>query len=232
VQYSGIASDPNGFPLTWQWLYTTNGSETLIQSGTGSVTGVSFNYTANSAGSTFNWKLRVNNGKTIAETNLVVEVEAPPSPADGQTLLAGSGAITAPFVYSLDYISQSVQTIDPSSGGLAVYTFNINSLGNYVIQVLVNAPNDAANSLFINVDAEPQTPSMIWDIPFTAGFESRVVSWRGGGTFDNNQFVPKVFTLSQGAHQLIIRGREANVQLKSFAIVPLPPAPRNLRIVP
>jgi hypothetical protein len=34
VQYSGSASDPNGYPLTWQWLYSTNGSEIVVKSGT------------------------------------------------------------------------------------------------------------------------------------------------------------------------------------------------------
>jgi len=34
--------------------------------------------------------------------------------------------------------------------------------------------------------------------------------------------VPKVFSLSQGSHQLIIRGREANTQLQSITILPSP----------
>ena len=72
---------------------------------------------------------------------------------------------------------------------------------------------------------------MIWDIPLTSGFEQRVASWRGNGTDVSNQFVPKVFNLSAGQHQLIIRGREANVLLTSFAIQSLPTPPVNLRVV-
>jgi len=232
VQYSGVASDPNGYPVTWQWFYATNGLSVLAGSGTGSVASLSYNYTADTAGKTYIWTLRVNNGKASVETNLTVGVEAPPQSVDGLTFLAGAGVITAPFVYSTDSISQPLQTTDPTAGGRAAYSFTINSAANYVIQVLLNAPNDAANSLFLNIDAEPQSPSMIWDIPLTSGFEARVLSWRGSGTFDNNQYTPKVFALSQGAHQLIIRGREPDVQVARINILQLPPPPRNLRVIP
>jgi hypothetical protein len=138
-------------------------------------------------------------------------------------LAAISGVVTSPFLINGDYIYQPVETTDPASGGRAAYTFFISSAGPYMIQTTVDAPSDAANSLFVNVDAEPQAPAMIWDIlPYTTGFEQRAVSWRGNGTFDHNQFVPKVFTLSQGSHQLIIRGREANVRLRTIGIVPYP----------
>jgi hypothetical protein len=100
-----------------------------------------------------------------------------------------------------------------------------------VVQALLNAPSDAENSLWINIDAEPQDPGMIWDVPITTGFVQQTAAWRGVGTFDNNQFVPKIFTLATGAHQLIIRGREANVQLDKIWIFKLPPAPQNLRVL-
>ena len=74
---------------------------------------------------------------------------------------------------------------------------------------------------------------MAWDIlPPTTGYETRLVSWRGSGTADGNEFVPKYFVLSTGTHQLIIRGREANVQLDQFAIVKVPAPPQNLRTQP
>jgi len=45
VQYSGSASDPNGDPLTWQWLYTVDGgAEVVFQSGNGAVPAISFTY--------------------------------------------------------------------------------------------------------------------------------------------------------------------------------------------
>jgi hypothetical protein len=63
---------------------------------------------------------------------------------------------------------------------------------------------------------------MIWDLPVSSSFTNAVVSWRGNGTDGNNQFSPKVFSLSAGAHKLIIRGREANVQLGKITIIPQP----------
>lgn len=232
VQYSGTASDPNSYPITWQWLYSTNGNETLVQSGTGSVSSISFNYTTGAAGSTFVWKLRVNNGVSSSESTLSVGVEAPPPPVEGLTFLSGSGTIAAPFVYTNSSISQPLQTLDPALSGRAAYSFTITYPGNYVIQGLVNAPNTGANSFYLNIDAEPEDPTMIWDIPTTSSFEQRVVSWRGNGTDTNNQYVPKVFALTQGVHQVIIRCREANTQLQSFRILQLPPPPINLRIAP
>jgi hypothetical protein len=231
VQYSGSASDPNGYPLTWQWLYSTNGSEIVVKSGSGPVTNMSFNYTAGAAGSTFVWKLRVNNGVSSAESTLTVGVEAPPPPVEGLTFLSGAGTITAPFVYTNSSISQPLQTFDPALGGSAVYSFKITYPGNYILQGLVNAPNITANSFFLNIDAEPVSPAMIWDIPTTSNFEQRVISWRGNGSEANNQYVPKVFALTQGVHRVIIRCREADVQLKSFVILQFPPAPLNLRVV-
>jgi hypothetical protein len=128
------------------------------------------------------------------------------------------------------YISQSVAT-GVTSGGQAIYSFIITNAGIYMIQATVNAPNDGANSLYVNIDAQPQDPGMIWDIPMTSSFEQRFVSSRGNGTDTSNQFAPKYFNLSQGIHQLIIVGREANVQLQSLAILQPPPPPQNLRIL-
>jgi hypothetical protein len=151
------------------------------------------------------------------------------------TFQATSGLITAPFVVTsglagTSYISQSVET-GVANGGKAVYTFTITNAGSYVIQVLVNAASDSANSVYLNIDAQPQDPTMIWDIPITTGFEQRQVSWRGNGTSDNNQFVPQIFNLAVGTHQLIVVGREANVQLQNFMISPTLPTPQNLRII-
>jgi hypothetical protein len=231
VQYSGTASGPGGLPLTWQWIYTVNGGpETVLQSGSGTVPSVSFNYAASSAGSTYVWILRVSNGSATAQSSLTVGVEPAPM-AGGATIQASSAVISAPFVLTNGYIYEATQTTDPTTGGRAAFTFTVTNAGAYVIQALVNAASDAANSFYVNIDAEPQDPTMIWDIPITSGFEQRMVSWRGNGTDVSNQFVPKSFTLTSGQHQVIIRGREAQTELASLAIIPLPPAPMNLRVV-
>jgi hypothetical protein len=232
-QYSGSASDPSGLPLSWQWIYTINGgSEIVFQSGTGAVASVSFNYTANAAGNTCVWKLRVRNGFATAESDLTIGVEAPPVVGGGLAFPATSGTLTAPFVAANDYISQAMNT-GITDGGQAVYSFTITNAGNYVIQMSVNATSISGNSFYVNLDAQPQDPSMIWDInPVTSGFEQRLVSWRGNGSSEADQFVPKIFNLTAGMHQLIIVGREPGAQLQSLSILQMPPPPLNLHIVP
>lgn len=231
VQYSGSASDPNGLPLTWQWIYSLNGGPgTVFQSGTGSVAIVSYNYTANTAGNTYVWMLLASNGYSTAESTLTIGVEAPPPATTNLTFQAGNGVITAPFVLTNGYISQSVQSSDPTTGGQAVFTFTVTNAGTYIIQVLVNAPTDANNSVYVNVDAQPTDPTDIWDIPITSGFVQQIVSWRGNGADGNDQFVPAVFSLPAGVHQLIIRGRESNVQLQSLAILYYLAPPQGLHI--
>jgi len=235
VQYSGSASDPNGLPLSWQWIYTVNGgSEVVFSSGTGPVLNAAFNYGAGAAGSTYVWKLRVSNGNATAESTLTVGVETPPLPAGTLTFPVTAGTITAPFIVTGTgtnaYISETADT-GVTNGGQATFGFSITNAGNYVVQVSVNASTMAANSVYLNIDGTPQDPTMIWDIPLTSGFERLLAGQRGNGTFDNDQFAPKVFNLAAGTHQLIVVGREANVQMQSFSILQLPAPPQNLRVV-
>ena len=204
----------------------------VFQSGAGTVTPANFSYGTGAAGNSYVWKLRVSDGQATGESQLPVAVIAPPTVGGGVNIEAESGVITSPFVSSGGYISQAATT-DIASGGRATYSFTITNAGDYVIQVYVNAPSLTENSFYLNIDAEPQDPNMAWDIlPPSSGFENRIVSWRGNGTADANEIVPKIFNLTQGAHQLIIRGREANTQLDRFTIVNLPSPPQNLRVVP
>ena len=132
---------------------------------------------------------------------------------------ASVGVIAAPFTVAVnrEYISQATETLTPSSGGLAYYEFFVEEAGDYTITASVDVVSTSADSFFINVDAEPTTPTMIWDVQtLTDGFENRAVSWRGNGTFDNPQFDPKTWALSAGKHKLYVRGREANAKLASI----------------
>jgi hypothetical protein len=238
AQYSGSASGPNGLSLTWQWIYTINGgAEVVFQSGTGPVSGISYTYAANAAGSTYVWKLRVSNGVASAESDLTVGVEVPPPPAGSLTFQAPSGTITGTFVVTNGYIFESTDS-GITNGGQAVYPFTLTNAGSYVIQALVNAPSTAANSFYINIDAQPTEPTMVWDIPVTTGMTSELVTWRGNGVVDANspsgfdaQFSPKVFTLSAGPHQLVVVGREPNIQLQTLSLVKTLPPPQNVRIL-
>ena len=146
------------------------------------------------------------------------------------------GIIQAPFAAAslgtTNYISQTVTT-GLSGSGEAVYGFNITAAGDYVISTLVNAPSTAANSYYINIDGQPTDPTMICDVPVVSGFATQLVSWRGTGTDTNNQFAPKVFNLSSGNHELIVRGREGGLQLANINIQPytILPIPTGLHIV-
>jgi hypothetical protein len=150
-------------------------------------------------------------------------------PPGSLTFQAGSGVISSPMVVSGGYISQSVDS-GVTNGGQAVYTFTLTDQGSYIIEAVVNATDTSHNSFYVNIDGLPQDPLMIWDIIPTTGFEQQRVSWRGTGTDGSDEFVPQIFSLGPGTHQLIIVGRESNAQLQQFSIVPMPPPPSNLRI--
>jgi hypothetical protein len=142
--------------------------------------------------------------------------------AFGDKFGAAVGDIGAPFHVNADgSISQDVDTVDPTLGGSAVYTFYIANAGYYEIGASVAAPGDSANSIFVNVDSEPTTPTMIWDMTVNSGFTIQTVRWRDSAS-------PKVWMLTQGLHTLIIRGRESNAMLSQIIIGQAPNGPRNL----
>jgi hypothetical protein len=180
---------------------------------------------ANSTGAnpeTASVTLSADPGYTVGSPNtaaIAIVSNAVIPPPTTQTFAATSGAISAPFITSNGAIYQTAYT-SVTGGGQAVYTFSIATAGNYTVSALVSAPDDSSNSFWVNIDAQPADPTMIWDVPITSGFASQTVSWRGNGTTTSAQFTPKVFTLAAGTHQLIVRGREANCQLSSFTIAP------------
>ncbi len=156
---------------------------------------------------------------TVTSAAATVGVTNPP-PVNGLTFEATSGVITAPFKINGSTISQSVLTTLAASGR-AVYTFNIVAPGDYTVAAKVSAADGSQNSFFVNIDAEPTDPGMIWHIVAPVGLQTRTVSWQGSGTADSPQFVPKIFPLAAGTHQLIFRGRETNALLGAITISPV-----------
>lgn len=143
-----------------------------------------------------------------------------PPPQPGLTFAADAGIILPAFVATNHNVSQSIETANPSLGGRASYLFTVTNPGEYIVSANVNAPDDAHNSFFIDIDSEPTAPTMIWDIVrYTNGFQSRTACWRGNGTFDKPQFSPILFTLYTGIHELVIRGREVNTFLSTITIL-------------
>jgi hypothetical protein len=155
-----------------------------------------------------------------ATTNAVADTNVP-----GQFFPASAAVLTAPLVLTNDYFYLPGDQAELTNGGKAVFNFTITNTGNYVIETLVNADDESTNSFFVNIDAQPEDPDMIWDIEVTSGFEKRLVNWRGNGDSSTDQFTPKIFNLPAGAHQLVIIGRESGTLLKSLTIRPAPPQP-------
>ena len=161
-----------------------------------------------------------------ATTNAATE---PSKPADadahapGQTFPSSAAILTAPLALTNDYIYLTTEQAELPDGGKAVFNFTITNAGNYEIETLVNAPDESSNSFFVNIDGQPTDPDMIWDIELTTGFEKRLVSWRGEGDANTDQFTPKIFKLEPGMHTLVIVGREPGTLLKSLTIFPAPP---------
>jgi hypothetical protein len=143
--------------------------------------------------------------------------------AAGQSFQASTATLTAPLALTNDYIYLTTAQAELPDGGKAVFNFSVTNAGDYQIQTMVCAPDESSNSFFVNIDASPVDPDMIWDIPVTAGFETRVINWRGNGDSSTDQFTPKSFKLEAGAHTLIIIGREPGTLLKSLTIFPAPP---------
>jgi hypothetical protein len=141
----------------------------------------------------------------------------------GQSLTASAAVLTPPLALTNDYIYLTTAQAELPDGGKAVFNFSITNAGNYEIETAVCAPDESSNSFFVNIDAQPVDPDMIWDIPVTTGFETRTISWRGNGDSSTDQFTPKVFKLEAGAHSLIFAGREPGTLLKTLTIRPAPP---------
>jgi hypothetical protein len=153
------------------------------------------------------------------------------SRADECTLvLAQSEPVMPPFVISNGCLLQAVTATNAESGR-AVYHFTITNSGSYVLQALVDAPQGQTNSLLLNIDAEPQRPAMLWEMPPTVGFTNQLVFWRGEPDASLSYLRRKVFNLPQGQHQLIIRGGSGKVQVARIAVLSLPPPPTGLRVI-
>ena len=166
------------------------------------------------------------------EAQIAVKVLAAPSATEtsaGIVVEAEAGMVQAPFTVSNGSISQATQT-SLAQGGRATYSFSVSTAGAYLVSASINAPSEAANSLFLNIDSEPQDPFCTWHIPPTSGFEQRSLSWQGAGTWTAPEISPKYFELSEGQHTLIVVGREAGVLIDRFTLTRLPTPPRNLRV--
>jgi hypothetical protein len=166
-------------------------------------------------------------GSPSVATVTITGTGTPPPPEEDPPLAglswpATNGVIALPFTADSNVVVQSGENDDPALGGSATYKFT-NTAGVYQVKVNVSAPNTGANSAFVNFNSQPTTPDMIWDVvTVTSGFEDRYVSWRGPTGSPTLPDVPlKTWTLAAGTNTLIIRGREANMQLAHITVEPV-----------
>ncbi len=171
-------------------------------------------------------------GWAESQTNLEVEAQPLGTTNTGLIFTATNGVLSGMLMSRtvINGVPSSYIYLPPPapgyiSSGTAVFNFTVADAGNYEIQALVDAPSTDANSFSVNIDAPPVDPTTIWDImPITSGFEQRIVSWRGGGTQNNDQIVPKVFSLSAGAHQIFFKGETPGTALANFTLLQVVPA--------
>jgi hypothetical protein len=231
VQFSAQATNAQ----TWQWSYAVNGGTPVVwTNGTSPITNIGCYFDTNTIGNSYVWTLVVSNSQGWAEsqTNLTVEAQPLGTTNTGLIFTATNGVLSGMLMgdtgingVSSSYIFMPSPAPGDISSGTAVYNFTIATAGNYEIQALVDAPNTSANSFAVNMDAPPQEPAMIWDIlPITSGFQQRIVSWRGSGTANSDQFVPEVFGLSAGPHQIHFKGEGPGTALASFTLLQVIPA--------
>jgi len=219
---SGTATVSSPFQIVSGGTYNLGSNQTqTVTIGFNAAAAGTYSQTVNFSGAS---------GASVSVTGVADTLQLDPT-----SLTPLSATLQSPFTLttgSVNYISQSTAT-GLSGSGEAVYGFNIVIAGNYVISAQVNTPSTSANSFYVNIDGQPTDPTMIWDPPVTSGFTNVLVSWRGTGTDTNNQFAPKVFNLTAGSHQLIVRGREAGAELGSLSVVPTtaPPAPTGLHVI-
>lgn len=160
-------------------------------------------------------------GATLAAptTNTVTingDGSPPPPPSvllPGLSWDAVIGQVSSPFATNVGgYVSQAIETGDPSTAGIDSFTFT-NVAGVYKVKIAATSPSDSANSLFVNFNAMPLSPTNIWDMPTNVVVTTNYVGQRAGGTFDANQFPVFAWDLPAGTNQLFVLGREAGVRV-------------------
>jgi hypothetical protein len=150
----------------------------------------------------------------------------------GYTLDGGSESVVSNYASvqvgnQLSYTSAIVTSGDHDLAIRVVGSHESSSSSNTITVDKAEVYTTTTAAFFVNVDAEPTSPTMIWDITPTSGLEDRTTSWRGNGTAGSPQFSTKTFSsLTMGKHKLYVRGFGANTKLNTitFNSVSSPPA--------
>jgi hypothetical protein len=145
--------------------------------------------------------------------------------AQNLALNSVDGQVTAPFMRHGDHIVYDAETKDPAQSGRVIVTFDVATSGTYMLRMLVDAPNDSANSVFVSVNNPVVQEVHTWHIAPTSGFETRTVGY--GISVETT--TANAFTLSAGRHTVIVAGRERGVRIGRIwldpATAPVTPTP-------
>jgi hypothetical protein len=120
-------------------------------------------------------------------------------------------------------------TVSPGSK----ISVNIKTAGTYKLVGSVVAPSEGANSLWVDIDADPANDdTRCWDLLVTSTLQNQTVTWRGANSTTTSvpsgaQFNPKIWTLAAGLHTLYIDVREAGsgIQTVQFVLAVAGPTP-------
>jgi hypothetical protein len=110
-------------------------------------------------------------------------------------------------------------------------SLNFTTAGTYKLTGLVTAPNNGANSFWVDFDSDPVNMDYkCWDLNINTKSTSQPVTWRAANatttTFQSGaQFNPKTWALTAGAHTLYIRLREVGSQISTMTFNVVTPSP-------
>ncbi|RLI72431.1 hypothetical protein DRO97_08900 [Archaeoglobales archaeon] len=99
--------------------------------------------------------------------------------------------------------------------GIATYTINIDSAGNYVVWGRVLATTTLNNSFFVQFDDGDE---YLWTIKISNNWTWDAVNHWGSGTEENPEIDPVIFNLTAGVHTLKIKQREDGTKIDALII--------------
>jgi len=147
------------------------------------------------------------------------DVDDPEAPPVTQfTLKASDALVSNGMVFENDAVFHTAGSFNPANSGLALFNFNIEVAGEYALDALVLAPDRSSNSFFIDIDREPNADKAWRMVADPAIVKKRVRV--GNFAPDPNDPAPEHrFILSEGSHQIFIRGREPNTRLFEITVL-------------
>src|SRR5439155_20474166 len=148
------ATDPNGDALSFNWSQIAGPAPASFSATDRTDTRITV-----SVRGAYTFRFRASDGQTSSFSDTTVTFAPDPT---ALAFEAEGGDISSPFVVTNGAIVQNVETTLANSGR-AAYGFTLVKAGNYLVTAILSAPNTGSDSLFVNIDAEPIDPTMVWD---------------------------------------------------------------------